>query len=428
MGFNKFRYSRLLHVSGLNLINISVRVIGGIVSSKIVATFLGAQGMAITGSFRNVLTSLETFSMLGLQNGIIKTTAEFQNDEIRLKEVIVTSAALISMAVLISIVLLFCFSGEISSLVFNGNVEFYFMFRILAVFLPIYTASIFFISLLNGLGKYKNIILINIFSNIFGVIFSAFLIWQKGIDGAILGLILTPVLTFIFSVGPIIKSFKDSYSFSVTQFNIGLLKYFFSYSAMMFVTAFIAPVLFIFIRDFIMTYAGEEQAGYWDAINRFSSFYMMFPLTLINFYFLPELSKKSDNNSKAKLLLSYYKYIMPFFATGLILIFSLRVAIIKMLLSDGFMAMDGLFKWQLAGDLFKACGFILAQQFFVKRLTKDYIITEIISSLILFVLSFILIKQYGAEGATIAYAFENLILAIALFFYFRKDFYSSPHL
>ena len=54
----------------------------GLITSKILAIFIGPSGMALAGNFKNFMTSIESIATLGFQNGIVKYIVEHKHDEI----------------------------------------------------------------------------------------------------------------------------------------------------------------------------------------------------------------------------------------------------------------------------------------------------------------------------------------------------------
>ena len=63
---------------------------------------------------------------------------------------------------------------------------------------------------------------------------------------------------------------------------------------------------------------------------------------------------------------------------------------------------------------------ILGFQFFAARMTKAFIITELLSLLILYVSSIMLINLMGSKGVVMAHALTYFIYLIVLLIYFRK--------
>jgi len=397
-----------------------MRIAGGFLSSKMIAVFLGPSGMALTGSLRNFLTSVDTFSTLGIQNGIITYTAQFEKEEEQLARVISTTIITLLISAVFCGVLLIVPAAGWSAWVFNGNREYAWVFTVLGCVLPLYSGSIVFISLLNGLGKYHKVIYLNIAGNFFGVLVSALLIWKMGVAGAFLGLIISPVLSMFLSIYPLFSSIDMRLLLQRKYFDIRTLKNLSAYSLMSFITALAAPVVYISLRNTIIDTSGLKEAGYWEGMGRLSSFYLTFITTLITVYFLPKLSKAVTINETKSIFRSYYKIVVPIFMAGIIVIFFLKNIIIQITLSSDFLPMSDLFIWQLSGDLLKVCSFILAQEFFARRLTKMYIGTELFSFAVFYTSGRILIPYFGAEGAAMAHFCTYLIYFMVLLILFRK--------
>lgn len=398
-------------------------MLGGFLAGKMIAAFLGPAGMAITGSFRNFLTSVDTFSTLGLQNGIIKYTAEFQDESEKLKKVLSTVFITIALGILVCGLGIALPAIYWSEWVFNGTAQYAWVFRVLGATLPLYAGSLVLTAMLNGLGKYNRVIYINIFGNLLGVSMSAVLIWCLKTDGALWGLVLSPAIVFLLSVYPLYKAIGGFKNISTGYFSKDMLRGLSSYSFMSLATALLGTAIYITLRNHIINTTGNDQAGYWEGINRISSFYLMFATTLQTVYFLPQLARaKNDAEIKATWH-SYYKVVVPVFIAGLILVYVLRRLVIKITLSQAFLPMEGLFIWQLAGDLFKVCSQILAQEFFARRMVKQFIIFEVGSFGIMYASGYYLINSHGVEGAVMAHAITYLVYFAAVALYFRKKLF-----
>jgi PST family polysaccharide transporter len=84
------------------------------------------------------------------------------------------------------------------------------------------------------------------------------------------------------------------------------------------------------------------------------------------------------------------------------------------------MPMADLFAWQLTGDFLKVGSLILGYEFFAKKLTKAFLVTEFISFTILYISSTYFMEVYGVQGAVMAHAFTYFVYWIVLLVYFRK--------
>jgi O-antigen/teichoic acid export membrane protein len=189
------------------------------------------------------------------------------------------------------------------------------------------------------------------------------------------------------------------------------------------VSSVFGPIVYLLIRKNIILKLGIIQAGYWESISRISSYYLLFASTILTIYFLPKLIQ-SKNNQETKLIFwSYFKFILPTFIFGSILIYFLRNYIIEILFTDDFLPVNNLFFWQLIGDVFKVASLILGYQFFAKKMTLLFIISEILSLLVLYFSSIFLMQIYGIEGVVIAQAIDNFLYLIVLICIFRKSLF-----
>ena len=79
--FKKIQSSQLFKITSLNSISVLIKIGIGLITSKVLAVFIGPNGMALVGNLRNFLTSVESISTLGFQNEIVKYVAESENDQ-----------------------------------------------------------------------------------------------------------------------------------------------------------------------------------------------------------------------------------------------------------------------------------------------------------------------------------------------------------
>jgi len=105
------------------------------------------------------------------------------------------------------------------------------------------------------------------------------------------------------------------------------------------------------------------------------------------------------------------------------LIYFSRFFIIKLLFTNSFIPVTALFFWQLLGDIFKVASLILGFQFFAKKLTLAFIVSELFSLGVLYFSSHYLILNFGIQGIVMAQALDNFIYLLILIIYFRKSLF-----
>ncbi|KRD58904.1 lipopolysaccharide biosynthesis protein [Flavobacterium sp. Root935] len=413
----------MFKITSLNSFSVVLKIGIGLITSKILAVFVGPSGMALFGNLRNFLTSLENISTLGFQNGIVKYTAENEKNKVELQKVITTVFISLSfIAVLLGFVLFFT-AQYWNTRIFGNNTEYLPVFKVLALALPFYAVSIFFVALINGLGKFHKVIWINIIGNIIGLAVSLFLILQYQTIGALMAIVIAPALLFFVTFYLVQKEINFFQIIKLDLFDFKIIKNLSSYSLMALVSSILGPFVFLAIRNHIIHDLGIEQAGYWETMTRISSYYLLFISTILTVYFLPKLSKASTNQETKSVFWEFYKFILPVFVLGLIVLYLARFFVVKLLFSKEFLPVTDLFFLQFLGDIFKVCSLILGYQFFAKKLTLAFILTELFSLFILYTASVYYIQIFQIEGVVIAYAFQNLSYLIVLAIYFRKSLF-----
>lgn len=409
----------LFKITSLNSIHILLKLIFGFITSKALALFVGANGMAYVGNFRAFLNVLENFSLLGIQNAVVKYVSEFQNDRSKLKSVLATFGILLLTSSIAISLFLILGADYLSKQIFNHSEIYSYVFYSIAVVFPLYVFSTFCISVVNGFQEYKNVIYIQIISSGIALIFSVFFIYYYSTIGALVSLIFAPIFVFFVSLFYLKKHIRFRDVLSIDFFDFKIVKNLSEYVLMAFVSGVIGSFVLLEIRTDIVAITGLQQAGIYEGLQRISSYYLLFVSSIMAIYFYPKLAETNSNSKQ--IVLHYLKTIIPLFTIGLVIIYFLRKLIIQVLFSSEFETMESLFLWQLIGDVLKATSLIFGTLLIAKKQTKVFIITEIISLCIMYFSSNLMLHSIGINGIVQAYAFTYLIYLVVLVIYFRKQ-------
>ncbi len=421
--YKKTITSQLFKITSLNSLNIILKLGIGILTSKVLAIFVGPAGMGLVGNLRNFMISIESFGTLGFQNGIVKYIAENKKDTTAFSRIISTIFFTGLFVCFIIGLGLYGFAFYWNKIVFGNSLAYSNIFEIMVFVLPFYIGSIYFIAIINGLGKYKQVIYINILGSILGLLVTVFLVYKFSVFGALLTIIITPSLLFLISLAFVKKEISLFTKIRFASFDIQIVKDLSHYTLMVLVSGIVGPIVVLAIRNFIIHNIGITQAGFWEAMSRLSTYYMLFINTLLSIYYYPKLVLATTNIQVKKVVWSYYKNILPLFAIGLFLIYFLRFLIVKTLFTVAFEPVSNLFFWQLIGDFFKALSWILGLLFFAKKMSKAFILTEILSLFIMYFSSIYFIQLYHLEGVVFAHAVTYFLYFITLSIYFRKSLF-----
>lgn len=411
----------LFKFSSLNGLSVVIKIGIGLVTSKVLALFIGPGGFAFIGNLRNFLSTVETISGLGFQSGTVKYISEKNTNEHELRKIISTVFLTLMGLALFMGLLLFIFSSYVNLLIFGQNNDFEFVFRTMALALPFYVANFIFVAIINGLGKFSKVVYVSMLGNIIGLVISVLLIWKYNTIGALLAVVVSPATLFFISYYYIRAELDFFKMLSWNDFDSRILKNLSSFTAMALVSGILGPIVFLAIRNKAINTLGVEQAGFWEAISRISTYYLMFLTSLLSVYFLPKLALAKTAKKTSVIFMSYFRNVLPPFFIVLVVLYFCRNLVIQILFSKEFQPVENLFLWQFVGDFFKAASLILGYQLLAHKMTRVFIITEIISLLGLYLFSVFLINLYGIEGVVMAHALNYFIYLMLLVIYFRKN-------
>ena len=381
--------------------------------------FLGAPGMALIGSFKNFTLMLKSLATLGINNAIIKLFIENKADK---KELSVIYATFFWLFLFFSVLLgisVFIFSEAISVLLFTDE-GYNLPIEILALLLPWIVLNTFWMAIYNGLEFFRKIIIIQIVSNIaiFGI--TLLFIWNGDIKGGLLSVAVSE-LAMVLVTYMFVRKNQDYFKFDlqriISKKYISVIR---NFSAMALLSAVVAPLTLIIIRNIIIDTHSVNQAGIWDGVNRLSGFYMVFFNSGLSLYYMPKLATLNSQTEFRTELKAYFKTLVPLFAVVLLIVFLLRKIIVDIAFTPDFFEIKDLLVWQMAGDFLKIMTLAFGFQIVVKAMMKEYFIIEFAFNLIYLVVAYYLVKTNSIEGVVQAYFYSNIASLTMVLVVFRK--------
>ncbi len=413
----------LFKVAHLNSATIATKILAGILTSKAIAIFIGVEGMALIGNLRNFLSAIQSFAILGFYNGFVKTVAKCKDDALELSKTISTTYYLGFFSTILMSFLCYYNAELINDFLFSENYNYAYVIRVLALALPFYALNMFCFGIMNGFSNFKMLLIINIIGQILGLAVTLYLIYIDNIDGALVAAVIAPSLLFLITLVGIINRRNLMTHIKISHVSLNVLRTFAPYAIMALVTAIALPLTSILIRNFIIEELGIKQAGYWEAMNRISDYYLMFIMSILTLYIIPRLSEIDSKKEFRKEVFSFYKSVMPIFGFGLLLIYLLRPFVVSLIFSEEFQPVEQLFLWQLLGDFIKVLAIVIAYQFLAKKMFAQFIIIEIFLVIMLYLTSVYLIEIFGIEGAVMGHFFSYLMHFLIVLLVFSNSLF-----
>lgn len=399
----------LIKITSLKTAAILTRMIAGILTSKAIAVFIGAEGLALIGNLRNFVSSVQSVAILGFYKGAVRYIAEYKENTIRLSRTISTVyyIGFIS-STLVSLICYF-YAESINNIIFPNYSSYAYVIKTFAIVLPFYSLNMMSFSIMNGFSKYKILIVINIIGQILGVSIALLLIYQKNIDGALISVAIAESLIFLITLVGIINRRNLTPLIQVKNVSFSYFKRLSSYSIMALFSAVLLPIVALIIRSHIIENIGYKDAGFWEAMTRISKYYLMLISSLMALYILPRFSEIDNVKAFRKEVFGFYKTVIPVLVLGLLLIYVLRSFIVSFIFSNEFEPVEDLFLWQLLGDFLKVLSLVIAYQFLAKKMFWHYIVTEAFLIIILYITSIYFINILGVKGAVIGHFVSYLM-------------------
>ena len=406
----------LIKTSILTAVSTAIKVLNGLVVVKIIAMYIGPAGLALIGSFQNFTSVIMTFST-ATTTGLIKYTADYQSLESKRKLWSTVIRLSFITTFLISLGL-FLFNVELS-IYFFKDIEYKNIFTLFSITLIMFTLNAILLAIINGQKEIVKLTKINIFSSFIGLFLTGSLAYFYGLYGALVSYVIGQSIVLTVTIFFIIKLDWFRLNMFTDKLDKDELKKLSHYILMAFVSALTIPISLIFIRNYITDSISLTDAGYWEAMWRISSTFIMFITTILTVYYLPKLSSIKDTLGLKNELHYVLKMVMPTTIIATLIIYLLKDYIILILFTEDFKVTAELFLFQLVGDVFKIGSFVIGYLMIAKSMTKMYVVIQIIFTISLVVLSVICIDIYGLIGVTIAYCINYLFLCIVMIYLFR---------
>lgn len=416
--FKRASKADIVKVFSLTSVSTLVKMLTGFVSVKVVASIIGPAGVALVGQLNNFATIAMSLSSGGINNGITKYISEFKNDEGKVRTYLSTALRITVICSLCVGVAMIVLNRLLSRLILQTE-EYWYVFLIFGFTILLYALNLMLLSVVNGFKEFKKYVKINIANSVVGLCFTLVFVLTLGLPGALVSAVTYQSVMLFITMWMVRKSSWAAWSNFKERLNRLASKQYFKYTLMTLTTAATLPISQLLLRSYVISEISPIEAGWWEAMNRLSNMYLMVITTSFTVYYMPRLSELSDKYELRREIFKAYKLIVPILIVGFALIYLFRHLIIRILFSPEFLPMENLFIWQLIGDFFKICSWLLAFIMVAKAMSKAYIATEIIFALLYIAFGFVFIRMNGVVGITQAYLLNFVMYMICMIILFR---------
>ncbi|NNN45445.1 MULTISPECIES: O-antigen translocase [unclassified Vibrio] len=408
----------LLKTSILSGISTLIRIISGVIITKVVATFTGPAGLAVIGQLQNIISLAMLLTGDFLKTATTKYTAEYKEQEQNKYKIWSSALKIIIFLNVVVFFVFYFFSDEISTY-FLKSTEFSYVFKVFSISLPFFVLNSFLLAIINGQKDIKRYIFLNITLSIVSLLLVCLLSYFYGITGSLIAYATNQSIVFFITIF-VVKNqpwFKVKYFFYKTE--LSQYKKLFGFALITFTSIIASNGSVFYIRSYLIENLSPALAGNWQAMWSLSQISLSLITMSLATYLLPTLSHLKSKVLINKELQAAIKIIMPITLIISSVIYVLRDVIIMILYTTEFTAMRDLFFWQMIGNSIKVCGWLYGYVLVAKGMVKYTVSTEIIFALIWCFLSSYLIDIYGLIGAIYAFTINALLHSIAMFLVYK---------
>ena len=409
----------IIKVFSLNALSTFVRMLAGMVSVKVVAVIIGPTGIALLGQLNNFSSILLGMANGGINTGITKYVAEYKDDDDKVKAYISNALRITLVCSFVISLILILFCKWLSQLILLSE-DFYYVFIVFGITILLFTLNGLVISILNGYKEFKLYVRVGIMGTIVGLLYSILLVFLWGLPGAMINAVTFQSIMLFVTLWMCRKLpwMKREYFFQ--RFDKPILRKYLGYSLMTLTTLALLPTCQMLLRGYVISELSSTDAGIWEGMNRISNMYLSVITSAFSIYYLPRLSEITNPIELRSEIFRCYKVIVPTLLGISVLIFLLKHLVIRILFTSEFYPMEGLFGWQLAGDMLKMYSWLLSYLMIAKAMTSKFVVTEIVFNLSYLSFAFLFMKLNGIVGLTQGYLINYIFYFIVMIFMFRN--------
>ena len=346
---------------GVQIFQIGINLIRG----KFVAMFLGPTGMGISSMFSTSGQTIQQFSSLGLNLGIVKEVAARKDTE-SFGAFLATARRLLLFTSLLGALICVIFAMPLSHLTF-GSYDYTWQFMLLGAMIFFGVAGQGFLSILQGMHEVKLVSATTITGSLAGLLFGVPLYYIMGTKGIVPAMVILAFFTLFAAWIGVRKAVKAPKIKFQKAIHSPIARKLFLLGIVLVASDVIGAACNYLVNLFIRTFGELENVGLFQAANSVTNQYSGVVFTAMMLDFFPRLSEAAGDNSKVRTIVNRQLEIVSLIATPLICLLILSSPlVISILLTDSFSPILPLMRWFGVGVLIKALMYPLGYIAFAK--------------------------------------------------------------
>ena len=388
-----------------------INFLTGFIKNKIYSVYLGLSGLGVISQFTSSISFLNYLLPLGFPVGITKLIAQSrEKDKYYINDIIYTSLIVLILPVLISFILTFVFSNELSVFLFNEE-KYAVYIKVLSIFFPFIVLFSMLEAIFKGLGNISLYVKTLILSSVFSLTITVPLVIFWGITGAVYGLTVNYIFFVVYSIFKFRKANILSFDFKPFKMNRDVLNQILKIGSAFLIAGALYQLTLLIIKRMVIEKYGLDGSGLFQSILNISLFYFGFIFTSMSSYTFPKIANMNNDSDLNNELNSTIRFISLVMVPLILTLIVFRYIIILFLYTSDFLIAEPFFQYQFLGDFFKALSWVLGIWLIPRSKIFYFLFFDILLNLNL-ILVFQLILSYtelGLKGVSLAYLTAYLI-------------------
>jgi PST family polysaccharide transporter len=400
-----------------------VSLIVGVLRSKVMATFLGPQGVGIFSQAFSFFTAASTVASLGLGAGIIRYICRYkeQKKNSLIKHTIISSFILQMFVCALWMIIVVIFANKISLIIFSTSI-YSSLLIFIALAIPLTTLVYLIGSIFLSLDNVKAFASSRIWGYLIGIAPMFLLVYFWGVKGSIVQIFLVAFISCSFCLYYFIRLIPTKYYLPkhifelAGSFSTGTRV--FRYGLVMLINTALTSLSILTVRSLIIHRLGIAANGYYQVLVAFSAYHLPFFTNVIWSHLYPCISSSTRSSSEINKELNNT---VRFFAIGItsVIVFILLTKrfLVPLLFSHKFTTAIPLMETQLAGNFFALFSLLLASSVLAKGRIRMYLYNGLFVNFAFIALSLGMLGRLKISAVPLAYAIAQVISVVLIYIY-----------
>lgn len=404
-----------------------IRILVGVIKNKIVAIFLGAEGMGIMGIMSNAMGLIKTGAGLGISQSAVRDISEANGsgDRVKFSQIICITRKVVCFTSFLGLTITIILSFWLSNWGFGDNTYIVsFILLSIAVFFEIFVENQ--LAILKGMRQLKNLAKASVWGSVAGLITGIPLFFFMGVKGIVPSFIITSVSIYCVTRYYVNKIDYNKVQIPIKQVAKKALPMVKMGGALM-ITALLASFTAFIIAAFMRDEGGLQDVGYYSAgMTIITSYFGVIVNALMTDYY-PRIAAVNYDNKKLAEELNRQSLVSLLLCCPIVVIFFILLPyFVIMLYSEEFLPIVDFMKIAMFGTLITVISNQVDMILVAKYKTKLFLSISVLIRVLQVIISLILYKNFGLLGmgmTVLAMAIVHMvIMTISVYYFYRITF------